>query len=105
MAKGWKDSADTTLKKQIASSRPRSVRQGLRSRSLAATLYSYETPLGFCENRVNVLELYPTFSIETLTGIAIDSIISNKFVSLHPEFKLFLGKKWSEIGFRRVNKE
>ena len=104
LAKGRKDSLETKIKKQLASKRSRKVKQGTRERSIAASLYSYTAPLGFCENRQDVLKLYPSFSIETLTSIHKNNIISNKFVSIHPEFKPFLGLKWKDIGFERIKR-
>jgi hypothetical protein len=105
ISKGRKDSSETIAKKKIASCRPRKVKQKSRLRSLSASLYSYKTPLGFCENRQDLLKLYPSFSIETLTCIRKNNIISKKFVSIHLEFKPFLGKRWSDIGFERIKRK
>lgn len=105
IAKGRKDSQETKLKKQLASSRPRKVRQGVRSRSLAASKYSYETPLGFCENRADLLKLYPTFTKNTLSKLNGDAIISNKFASIHRDFLSYVGKTFKEYGIiKKVRK-
>jgi hypothetical protein len=105
ISKGRKDSPETTIKKKEASRRPRKVVKGLRSRSLAATKYSYETPNGFCENRKDLLNLYPSLTVNTLTLINKDSIITKKLISLYPEFASSLGKHWSEIGFIKIGKK
>ena len=104
LAKGRKDSKETKLKKQVASKRPRKVVQGLRSRSLAASKYSYQTPKGFCQNSADLLLLYPTFTQNTLTVVDNDVIITNKFASLHLEFKNFIGKSFKEIGIIKLRK-
>lgn len=98
LAKGRKDSPETIIKKQIASKRPRKVQQGLRSRSLAASKYSFETPLGFCENSADLLKLYPTFTKQTTQTIDNDVIISNKFASIHRDFLPYVGKTFAEYG-------
>lgn len=98
ISKNRKDSQETKLKKQIASKRPRRVRKGLRSRSLAASKYSYDTPVGFCENSTDLLRLYPTFSKNTLSVINNNTIISNKFASIHIEFLPYIGKTFAEYG-------
>ena len=105
LAKGRKDSHETKLKKQLASKRPRKVKQGLRSRSLAASKYSYETPLGFCENSADLLKLYPTFTKNTLMVLNNDAIISDKFASIHKEFLPYVGKTFEEYGIiKKVRK-
>ena len=101
LAKNRKDSTETKLKKRAASRKPRKVKQGLRSRSLAASKYSYETPLGFCENGKDLLKLYPTFTKNTLTIIDNDAIISNKFASIHTKFLPYVGKTFAEYGITK----
>lgn len=103
--KGKTDTIETRIKKQQASKKPRNVRQKLRSRAVAATLYSYQTPKGFCETRQDIFELYPTFTRNTLIVVNKDAIISNKFVSIHTEFKDYVGRKFSEIGFIKINRK
>jgi hypothetical protein len=98
ISKNRKDSPETKFKKQIASKKPRKVKQGLRSRSLAASKYSYETPLGFCENSSDLLKLYPTFSKNTLTVLDNHVKISKKFASIHKEFIPYIGKTFEEYG-------
>ena len=98
LAKNRKDSKETKLKKQAASKRPRKVKQGLRSRSLAASKYSYKTPLGFCQNSSDLLTLYPSFTKNTLTMLDNDVIISSKFASIHKEFFQCVGKTFKECG-------
>lgn len=101
LAKNRKDSTETKLKKRAASRKPRKVKQGLRSRSLAASKYSYETPLGFCENSNDLLKLYPTFTKNTLTVIDNGAIISNKFASIHTKFLPYVGKTFAEYGITK----
>jgi len=78
--------------------------QGTRTRSLAASKYSYETPKGYCENSKNLLLLYPTFTLNTLLLIKDDFVISTKFSSIHVEFKDYVGKTLNELGFKRIMK-
>ena len=98
LAKNRKDSEETKLKKRAASMRPRKVRQGLRSRSLAASKYSYKTPLGFCENSADLLKLYPTFTKNTLTMLDNNIIITKRFCYFHKEFFPYIGKTFKEYG-------
>lgn len=98
LAKGRKDNPETVSKKQIASKKPRTVRQGLRSRSIAASKYSFETPLGFCENSADLLNLYPSFTKNTLTVIGNDVIITKRFCNFHKEFSSHIGKTFKEYG-------
>jgi hypothetical protein len=104
LARGRKDSSETKSKKQKASQRPRKVIQGARTRSLAASIYSYQTPKGFCQNRADLLLLYPSFTLNTLTIVDNDVIITNKFASVHPEFKNSIGKSFKEIGIIKLRK-
>lgn len=105
ISKGRKDSPETRLKKQLAGKKPKKVKKGLRSRSLAASKYSYETPLGFCENSTDLLKLYPTFTKNTLTVLNNETIISNKFASFHKEFLPHIGKTFKEYGIiKKVRK-
>lgn len=101
LAKNRKDSEETKLKKQTASKQPRTVKQGLRSRSIAASKYSYDTPCGFCENSSDLLKLYPTFTKNTLTVINNDVIISNKFASIHTVFLPYVGTTFAEYGITK----
>jgi hypothetical protein len=98
LAKNRKDSKETKLKKQAASKRPRKVKQGLRSRSLAASKYSYKTPLGFCENSDDLLKLYPTFTKNTLTVLDNNAIITKRFCYFHKEFFPYIGKTFEKYG-------
>jgi hypothetical protein len=105
ISKGRKDSLETKIKKQIASKRPRKVKKGLRSRSLAASKYSYDTPLGFCENSADLLKLYPTFTKNTLTVLDNDVKITHKFASIHKDFLPYIGKTFKEYGIiKKVRK-
>lgn len=105
ISKGKKDSQETKLKKQIASRRPRKVKQGLRSRSLAASKFSYDTPLGFCENSTDLIKLYPSFTKSTLTMLDNNVIITNRFASIHKEFLSHIGKTFKEYGIiKKVRK-
>lgn len=104
LAKGRIDSSETKIKKQIASKRPRKVQQGSRSRSLAATHYSYNTPLGYCDNWVDLLKLYPSFTKNTLTVINNHAKISKKFVSIHKDFFPYIGKTFEEYGITKLKK-
>lgn len=105
LAKNRKDTSEIKLKKQAASKRSRIVKQGLRSRSIAASKYSYSTPLGVCENSSDLLNLYPTFTKNTLTVIDNDVIISSKFASIHKEFLPYIGKTFEEYGIiKKVRK-
>lgn len=98
LAKNRKDSNETKLKKKIASKRLRTVVQGLRSRSVAASKYSYITPLGFCENSSDLLTLYPSFTKNTLTTIDNDVIITKRFCNFHKDFFPHIGKTFKEYG-------
>lgn len=98
LAKNRKDSEETKVKKQIASKRPRTVKQKTITRSVAASKYSYQTPKGFCNTSKELLNLYPTFTKNTLTMIDNDVIISHKFVSIHTEFLSCVGKTFGEYG-------
>jgi len=98
LAKNRKDLEETKLKKRAASMRPRKVRQGLRSRSLAASKYSYKTPLGFCENSADLLRLYPSFTKNTLTMLDNNVIITKRFCYFHKEFFPYIGKTFKEYG-------
>ena len=104
LAKNRKDSKETKLKKQAASKRPRKVKQGLRSRSLAASKYSYKTPLGFCQNSSDLLTLYPSFTKNTLTMLDNDVIISSKFASIHKDFFQHIGKTFKECGIIKLKR-
>jgi len=104
LAKNRKDSKETKLKKQAASKRPRKVKQGLRSRSLAASKYSYKTPLGFCQNSSDLLTLYPSFTKNTLTMLDNDVIISSKFASIHKDFFQHIGKTFEECGIIKLKR-
>lgn len=104
VAKGRKDTPDVVEAKRAASRKPRKVKQGTRIRSVAASKYSYDTPKGYCENRQDLLKLYTTFTRNTLTVIKDDFVISDKFASIHPEFKSYVGKTLAEIGIRRIEK-
>jgi hypothetical protein len=104
LAKNRKDSKETKLKKQTASKRPRKVKQGLRSRSLAASKYSYKTPLGFCQNSSDLLTLYPSFTKNTLTMLDNDVIISSKFASIHKDFFQHIGKTFKECGIIKLKR-
>jgi hypothetical protein len=101
LAKNRKDSKETKLKKQAASKRTRKVKQGLRSRSLAASKYSYKTPLGFCENSDDLLKLYPTFTKNTLTVLDNNAIITKRFCYFHKEFFPYIGKTFEECGITK----
>jgi hypothetical protein len=105
LAKGRKDSLETTIKKQIASKRLRKVQRGLRSRSIAASTYSFETPKGFCENSADLLKLYPTFTKNTLTTINNSSRISSKFASIHKDFLPYIGKTFAEYGIHKKKRK
>jgi hypothetical protein len=104
LAKNRKDSKETKLKKQAASKRPRKVKQGLQSRSLAASKYSYKTPLGFCQNSSDLLTLYPSFTKNTLTMLDNDVIISSKFASIHKDFFQHIGKTFKECGIIKLKR-
>jgi hypothetical protein len=105
ISKNRKDNLETKIKKQIASRRPRVVKQGLRSRSLAASKYSYITPLGFCENSSDLLKLYPTFTKNTLIVIDNDVIITRNFCKFHHQFFPYIGKTFAEYGIiKKVRK-
>lgn len=101
LAKTRKDSEETKLKKQAASKKSRKVKQGLRSRSLAASKYSYSTPLGFCENSDDLLKLYPTFTKNTLTVLDNTAIITRRFCYFHKDFFPYIGKTFEECGITK----
>jgi hypothetical protein len=102
VAKGRKDTADTKKLKSMAAQRPRkNIKQGTRIRSLAASKYSYSTPKGYCENSIDLLNLYSTFTKNTLTVLEDEFVISHKFASIHNEFKEYVGKKLKDIGFTK----
>lgn len=101
VSKGRKDSQETKKLKSAASTCPRIVKKGSRTRSLAASKYSYDTPKGYCENSTDLLRLYPTFTKNSIGILKNEYIINAKFASIHPEFKDFIGKSLSEIGFKR----
>lgn len=105
LAKNRKDSPQTILKKQAAGRQPKIVKQGTRGRSVAATIYSYRTPLGFCETGQDLLALYPTFTKNTLTVIDNDVIISNKFASIHTAFRPFVGQSFKEYGIIKLKRK
>lgn len=106
LAKGRKDSAETRIKKQNAMSRPRkSYRKGLESRSIAAALYSYETPKGFALTSTHLRKLYPSFTANTLTIITGDAIITNKFASIHQEFKQYVGLTFKQYGLTKIKRK
>jgi hypothetical protein len=100
-AKGRKDSQVTIELKRIASKKPRKVKRGTRVRSLAASKYLYITPKGYCENSTDLLNLYNTFTKNTLTVLEDEFVISHKFASIHNEFKDHVGQKLKDIGFTR----
>lgn len=104
VSKGRKDSAETTELKRTASKRSRKVRQGLRSRSLAASKYSFQTPKGFCEISADLKNLYPSFTKNTLLIIDNDVIISAKFASIHKEFLVHIGKTFKEYGIIKLER-
>lgn len=101
LAKNRKDSKETKLKKQIANKKSRIVRKNSRTRSIAASKYSYETPLGFCENSSDLIKLYPSFTKSTLTMLDNNVIISHKFASVHKEFFPYIGKTFKEFGLTK----
>jgi hypothetical protein len=102
VSKGRKDTEEQRLRKSIAAQKPRTVRKGLRSRKVAATKYSYNTPKGYCETRDDVLVLYNTFTSSTFEILKDDLVISQKFASVHPEFQAHIGKTLGDIGFSRI---
>jgi len=104
IAKGRTDSLETKRKKQLASKRPRKVRQGLRSRSIASSKYSYYTPKGFCEGSTDLLNLYSSFTHNTLTVIDNGVIITHKFASIHKEFDMLVGKTFEEAGITKFKR-
>jgi hypothetical protein len=105
VSKGRKDSIETRAKKRIAAQRPRGKYiQGLLSRSIAASLYSYQTPKGLCDASRQLCELYPTFTKNTLSVINKDSVISKKFVSIHTEFAPYVGQRFSEMGIIKIKR-
>lgn len=105
ISKGRKDTDGQRLQKSQAAKRPRVVRQGLRSRKIAATKYSYNTPKGYCETRDDVLTLYSTFTSSTFEILKDELVISRKFASVHPEFSEHVGKTLGDIGFNRIIKK
>lgn len=104
IAKGRKDSPETIKLKTIASRKSRKVRQKTLTRILAASKYSYTTPKGYCDNSTDLLNLYKTFTKNTLLVLKDDFIISKKFASIHYEFQDHIGKKLKDIGFTRKTK-
>lgn len=102
VAKGRKDTSGTKKLKSMAAQRPRkNIKQGNRIRSLAASKYSYSTPKGYCENSTDLLNLYSTFTKNTLTVLDDEFVISHKFASIHIEFQNYIGMKLKDIGIRR----
>jgi hypothetical protein len=101
LAKGREDSPETKIKKLEASKQPQTVKQGVRSRNIAASKYSYNTPCGFCKNSSDLLKLYSTFTKNTLTVIDNDVIISSKFASIHTVFLPYVGKTFAEYGITK----
>jgi hypothetical protein len=67
----------------------------------AASKYSYSTPKGYCENSTDLLNLYSTFTKNTLTVLDDEFVISHKFASIHIEFQNYIGMKLKDIGIRR----
>ncbi len=104
ISKGVKHSVESNLRRSVAAKKPRTVKQGTRTRSLAATKFSYITPSGICENWVDVIRLYPSFRRSTIYAINKNKQINKKFISIHPEFEPYLHKTWEELGFKKVNK-
>jgi len=104
IAKDRKDSISTIELKKIASKKPRIVKQGTRTRSVAASKYSFITPKGYCETSRDLLKLYKSFTRNTLLLLNDDFIISHKFASIHIDFKDYIGKTLKEIGFTRKTK-
>jgi hypothetical protein len=98
IAKGRIDSEETKLKKKLASKKPRKYTKGLKSRSIAASKYSYITPLGFCETSAELVKLYPTFTKNTLLLLNNDTIITKKFCYFHKEFYPHIGKTFQQYG-------
>lgn len=105
LSKNRVDSESTRLKKKAASKKPRVVKQKTKTRSLAASKYSYHTPKEFCETSSEVLKLYPSFTKNTLLVVNKNAIISKTFVRTHVEFKEFIGKTFSEIGFIKIGRK
>lgn len=101
VSKGRKDSDKTIALKKIVANRPRVVKQGTKTRSVAASKYSYTTPKGCCETSTDLLKLYTTFTKNTLLVLNDDFVISHKFASIHTEFQNQIGKKLKDIGFMR----
>jgi hypothetical protein len=101
VAKGRKDSIETIELKKVASRKPRVVKQGTKIRSIAASKYLYITPKGCCKTSMDLLQLYTTFTKNTLLVLNDDFVISHKFASIHPEFQDRIGKKLKDIGFTR----
>ncbi len=105
LSKNRKDSPETKIKRQIASRRPRTVKKNSHARCLAASKYSYNTPIGFCETSKDLIKLYPSFTKNTLTMLDNNVIISNKFASIHKEFLPHVGKTFEEYGIiKKVRK-
>lgn len=105
--KGAKDSKETIIKKSKAMKAvKRKVRtKKFRSQTLGPTKFQYHTPMGFCECRADLFLLYPKFTVNTILILKEDNIISKKFVSIHTEFKEFVGMTFKEIGLYRVKKD
>lgn len=106
LSKDREVSIETRHKKSIASKRPRKCRKGLRSRMVASTKYIYVTPKGKFETKRDILDFYPSFTIVGISNLFSEGrVVNHKFISLHPEFKEFLGKSLNEIGFYRIKKD
>jgi hypothetical protein len=105
VAKGREYSESDRLKKSIANlGKNTTDRISKENRSYNASEYMFRTPL--TNNWVTSKELqkfYPSFTLASSQNlrkfIDNDKIISAWFVRDHPEFKEFLGKKFSELEF------
>lgn len=76
------------------------LKQALIDNSPSSNL-RYITPKGCCKTSMDLLQLYTTFTKNTLLVLNDDFIISHKFSSIHPEFQGHIGKKLKDIGFTR----
>lgn len=103
-SKGRKDSPETIFKKQLASQKPRIVKQKTEIRRIAASLYSFYTPKGFCQTSKDLFIHYPSFTNNTLTVIKNDAIITKKFASIHNEFIPHVGKSFEEYGIIKIKR-
>lgn len=106
VSKGRKDTEQQRIRKSEAAARPRQVRQGLRSRAIAATKYLYITPKGTCETSKDLLLLYTELAnsfVETLGNEKY--IITKKFATMYPYFSAYVGKSLAEAGFKRIPKK